>query len=137
VLTGVVIAQSRHTDQRLRARVQADAVAATDAMIARWWTRPEGVPIDQRGELAGTRGLTWRTRVVDNPAIAELGARVVRVSVFDAAERSGGQAAQAEAMFVVDLVVRDPEAEALEQQAAEREQRREREPDEEAGGGDA
>lgn len=107
----MVLAQSRHTDQRLRARLQLEVVQAVDAMITRWWVVPDGVPIDQAGELPGIEGVVWKTSVVGNKDIADLGARVVRVEVFDTSERALRQDDPNEPMFVVDLVVNDPEQE--------------------------
>jgi len=123
LLAGIVLAKSRHIDQRVRARVQMQAVDATDQMIARWWTDEErGVPIDASGALPGVEGVAWRTGVIDNAPIGELGARVVRVSVFDTADRPGVQRDVDEPMFVVDLVVRDPAVEARERAEAEAKQ---------------
>lgn len=117
------MAKSRHIDQRVRARLQMQAVEATDQMIARWWTDEEqGVPIDASGALPGVEGVAWRTGVVDNAPVSELGARVLRVSVFDTADRPGVQRDVDEPMFVVDLVVRDPAVEARERAQAEAEQ---------------
>lgn len=131
LLVGIVLARARHTDQLLRARVQARAVEAADEMIARWWASREGVPIDASGELAGGDGLLWRTSIVDEDGIAELGARVVRVEVLQARGDGRRLTDDGGALFVVDLVVPDPAVEARERQAAEEQEKKNR------GAGDA
>ena len=121
LLVGVVLAKSRHTRQLERARAQAGAVQAADALIADWWTRPQGVPIDDRGTVPGDPDLSWRTRLVDNRSVAALGARVVRVEVYpgrDAPRRARSGEDHA-ALVVVDLVVPDPEVQAREKKQAE------------------
>lgn len=140
LLVGIVLAKSRHTRQLERARAQADAVQATDALIAGWWTDVHGVPIDERGEVPGRSSLRWRTRLIDNPRIEDLGARVVRVEVFaddddDEAQRSLKPGEKDEALVVVDLVLPDPEVEAREQAEAEEAEEAE-EAKRKAGGGE-
>jgi len=106
ILVGVVMAKSRHTRQ-LAATGRLDAaVRAADELIAAWWASPNGVPVDQSGELGTEGSLTWRTRVVANKEIEALGARVVRVEVrpraiaaWEATDRSAVE---------VDLVLPDP-----------------------------
>lgn len=112
VLVGLLLAQSRHTDQLIKARLQSSAVVATDELIAQWSTQPQGVPIDAEGSLPAVEGVTWRTLFVANAPIVEVGARVVRVEVLD---QRDGDIRGDRRLFVVDMVVPDPAVQRREQ----------------------
>lgn len=116
LLVGIVLAKARHNDQLSRARAQAEAAEHTDRLIAGWWDSRQGVPVGEDGALPGSDRLRWRTRVVDNREVAELGARVVRVEVVDplreARRGAGSDTRDNGPLIVVDLVVPDPEADA-------------------------
>lgn len=134
LLVGIVLAKSRYNDQLRHARAQAGAVERADQLIARWWASPGGVPVGEEGVLPGGDRLRWRTRVVDNAEVAELGVRVVRVEIVDPvreARRDGGDETRNNGpLIVVDLVLPDPEAE-----QEKREEQRERQ--QKRGAGDA
>lgn len=121
LLVGIVLAQSRHTNQLVRARAQAQAVEQADQLIAQWWTRPQGVPIGEEGVFTDAERLRWQTRLVNNKPVQQLGARVVRVEVFDTSGDPQRQAPDGGPLVVVDLVIRDPEVEAAEREAAQAE----------------
>lgn len=118
LLVGIVLAKSRHTHQLVRAQAQTRAVVAADELITGWWTSLDGVPIDEQGELPGDRPLRWQTRLVDNDEIAALGARVVRVELFDIADATARGKGDGDPLVSVDLVVRDPEVEDREKRKA-------------------
>jgi Tfp pilus assembly protein PilE len=122
ILAGIVLAKSRHTAQLYDAQRRSDAVAAADALLYQWWTRPEGVPVDQSGVIESTPALAWRTRLIMVEPIKNLGARVVRVELFDATVNQGQLAMDDAMTIVVDLVLPDPVVE-----EAERKEREERE----------
>ncbi len=108
VLVGVVVSKARHTHQLALARRRTAAVRAADALIAAWWTSPEGVPVDENGPVAAEPTLLWETRVVDNPEIRALGARVVRVTFRPATVEKPAAKAPDEALLTVDLVLPEP-----------------------------
>ena len=118
LLVGIVLAKSRHTHQLVRAKTQSRAVVAVDELITDWWTSLDGVPIDEQGELLGDTPLRWQTRLVDNDEIAALGARVVRVELFDITNTTPRGKGDADPLVSVDLVVRDPEVEEREKRKA-------------------
>jgi len=112
ILVGIVLARSRHVRQLARSERQGDAVRATDEQLARWWTRPEGVPVDASGAIETDGSLTWQTHVVPSEPLEQLGARVVRVEVRPTAtDPSSPTGADAEPLVTVDLVLPDPDRE--------------------------
>ena len=112
ILVGVVLAKARYTKQSALAERLLQASQAADELIAGWWGSPDGVPVGRQGALEGGHHLRWETRVVPNPAIESLGARVVRVQILD--NSSGSAVMGNEASVTVDLVLpvaRGPEPE--------------------------
>jgi type II secretory pathway component PulJ len=107
VLVGMVLAKSRHTEQLALAKRKQEAAAATDALLNRWWTRKEGVPLGEEGSFENHPDLQWRSRVVKNPAIEKLKGRVVRVTVRDAGAALPGDRKD-EPLVTVDLVLPNP-----------------------------
>ncbi len=86
------------------------AVREADDLIAGWWAEPEGVPVDESGTLGTGESLTWRTRLVENEAVERLGARVVRVEVYESTMGASQSADPDGPLVVVDLVRPVPEA---------------------------
>lgn len=121
LLVGVVLAKSRHTRQAALAQNKMQAVVLTDELIAGWWDRPEGVPASDSGVLSEEDGLRWQTQVVNNPEIASLGARVVRVAVRENPRLISRNREDEEPVLIVDLVVPDPEVEAREEEERQQE----------------
>ena len=83
------MAKSRHSRQIALTQRKLAAVQAADDLLTSWWTRTEGIPLDDSGAIAGDASLAWRTRPVANPQVEALGGRVVRIEVVDRAD--GGQ----------------------------------------------
>lgn len=125
-MVGIVLARSSHTRQLVRARAQVQAVEATDRLIAGWWASESGVPIDEDGALYD-QPLRWETRLIENERVGDLGARVVRVEVFDTSDDPQRRDGLDEALVTVDLVLEDPAVVAREkaedEQSADREAR--------------
>lgn len=108
ILSGIVLAQSRHLRQIAATQRTDRAIAAADAMLQRWWADPETLPIGQRGRVDGAE-LRWVTRELANPPIESLEARVIRVAFYPTDADASGGAGSGEPMFVVDLLM--PQAE--------------------------
>lgn len=112
MLAGVVLAQSRHARQLADTQRTRAAADAADDLLTRWWTRPEGVPVDDRGEHrhAG-RVWSWETDVAARDdddareALAKVGARVIRVELREAERQQNPD----EPAIVVELVLPVPD----------------------------
>jgi len=122
ILVGIVLAKSRNTRQLAEARRTAEVVRHADALLADWWADEAGVPPDAAGVIDADPTLAWRTRLVANPPIEQLGARVVRVEVIDTAPVVPGTGAgEADRVMVtVDLIAADPSVEQREAEALRR-----------------
>lgn len=114
LLVGIVLAKSRHTRQRADALSTVQAVQLSDALLSRWWSSRAGVPIGVGGVLSEAESLSWQTRLVEEPGISELGARVVRYEVFVDDGKQGLGRDRDDPLVVVDMVVPDPEVVARE-----------------------
>ena len=82
ILVGIVLAKARHTRQLALAQQLQVAVRAADDLLAGWWISPQGVPPQARGQLDTQPAMVWETRVVANPPVQKLGARVVQLQVY-------------------------------------------------------
>ncbi len=96
------------------------AITAADELIAGWYARPEGVPIDQAGRIETADDLSWRTRQVENGPIDRLGARVVRVEILQGRQDQDAGPRAGKVLVTVDIV--------LPQRARRAELRAERQP---------
>lgn len=114
ILVGIVLAKARHTHQLALTQRQEAAVRAADELITQWWTSPEGVPIDERGRTGTDGSWMWKTRLVENEVVEQLGARVVRVELHESEEDDGTKAPAGEALVAVELVL--PPAEEQQQE---------------------
>lgn len=111
VLVGVVLSKSRHTHQAALTQRQNVAVRATDGLIANWWASPGGVPVSESGVIEAEIPLTWTTRVVENKAIEDLGALVVRVEVRELSPVNLGPGVEGGPLVVVEMVLPGAEGE--------------------------
>ena len=111
ILVGVVMAKVSHTRQLALSQRQMAAVQAADALISSWWLSADGVPIGADGTASDDGVLRWRTFLVQNDAVGELGARVVRVEDrwMHAPQSPGGAQESDEPLVDVDLVIADPD----------------------------
>jgi len=103
ILTGIVVAQSRHLRQIAATQRTDRAIAAADALLERWWADPRTLPVGASGRLEDA-ALRWVTREVASEPIEAIGARVVRVAFHPAGAQAPGDESS-EPMFVVDLVM--------------------------------
>jgi prepilin-type N-terminal cleavage/methylation domain-containing protein len=108
ILTGLVMAKSHHTRQLTRTAERQTGIRLADELITRWWTSPQGIPVDQRGAIDGDSSWVWDTRLVPNDALQTLGTRVVRVTVRPVSN-DFGTATDDQAAVSVDLVLPDPD----------------------------
>ncbi len=104
LLVGVVLSKSRHTHQLSLSRRKDTAVRAADRLMSGWWAGADGVPVGESGRVESDPSLTWRTRIVPNDAVGDLGARVVRVEILDGG-RGGDRPLDADPVLTVDLVL--------------------------------
>ncbi len=105
VLVGLLAAKAGYARQSERADLRLRAVTAADQLLAGWWQSPGGVPGSADGATPGDAGLRWRTRLVANAAVEEIGASNVRLEILSAAQ--DGRAPSF--VLAVDLVL-PPEA---------------------------
>ena len=119
VLAGIVLAKSKHTRQLSLSMRKAEAVLLADALIATWWSGEEGVPVGATGPIEGSETMTWRTQTVPSPSLDGRGARVVRVTITEQPLPVPGAREGDEVLVTVDLVVENPEFDAV--RRAERE----------------
>ena len=107
ILAGSVMAKAHHTRQLAQARQRQIAVHLIDELVSRWWTTPQGVPINQHGIVEQNPAWIWETRVVPNAAVDNLGVRVVRVEVRPEQGENTGLPTDNQITVAVDLVLPD------------------------------
>lgn len=115
ILVGTVLANARHTRQLALAEQRSAAIRATDALLMQWWSSPDGIPVNERGAVADSDGLTWRTSVVADRAIEQLEAQVVQVAIHQSGEammRLG--LAAGEPLLIVEVILPKPPADQAE-----------------------
>lgn len=117
ILVGALFAAARHTRQLAHAQRCRLAVRAADELIATWWSAPAGVPVNESGAVPDDAAFTWRTTLIKNDGVAQLGARVVRIEILDASlpRRSPDEThahvmneSAGPALITVEVVVPDP-----------------------------
>jgi prepilin-type N-terminal cleavage/methylation domain-containing protein len=100
ILVSLTLARSSHQRQISAANCLSEGTRLVDDMISSWWSSPQGVPVESAGIL-GLRGeWSWTTHPLDNPAIDNIGARVVRVEAVHAMDPS-----QSAKPIIIDLVL--------------------------------
>lgn len=103
ILVGVVLARARHTRQIRLSQRKAQAVRAADALLTEWWTRPEGIPVDQSGLAGPDDAFQWQTRLRGNREVEQIGGQVLQLVLRDA---DPGSASASEGPLVrVELVL--------------------------------
>jgi hypothetical protein len=106
LLVALLLAKARYTRQAAAADRRLQAVAAADALLAGWHQDPRSLVRAGGGAVAGGGEFSWRTQRVDNAAVSEMGAAVVRLEILD--ERPEAVAADrviTSVEFVVDQEV--------------------------------
>lgn len=99
IVVGLTLARSSHARQIAASRNLADGVHLVDDLIASWWTGRTGVPINSCGVIGPNGEWNWKTYVVSNPNLDDIGARVVRVEVHHQSNPANVQP------IIVDLVL--------------------------------
>ena len=79
ILTGLVMAKSHHTRQLARTAERQTGIRLADQLITRWWTSPQGIPVDQRGAIDGD---SFRPQVKSCAAYVAVGVRRSVVAVL-------------------------------------------------------
>lgn len=108
LLVGLLLAKARYTRQSALADRRIEAVRAVDRLLAAWWAEPARFPRRGTGPIDGAADLSWRTSLVANPTLNELGAQVVRLEVID--DRPGAPPPEG-VLATVEVVLRDPRVE--------------------------
>lgn len=101
VLSSVLIARGRYVHQAALARRQAAAVLATDRLLANWWSSGTPPVLEAEGLVPGPDRFRWRTRLVENPSVSDLKARVLRLEILDAQQSAIGS----QVLMRIDMVV--------------------------------
>lgn len=87
ILAAMLIARGRFVTQEIQARRRTQATRALDAMVDGWMNGPvSAIPMQATGTFADS-AQTWTTRVIRDPSAEQIGARVLRVDVFDRSQR--------------------------------------------------
>src|SRR5438874_7524978 len=88
ILAAILIARGRFVRQDVQARRKIEATRALDALVDGWMNGPaSAIPAHATGTFPDNSGQTWSTHVIHDPSAEEIGARVLRVDVFDRSER--------------------------------------------------
>jgi prepilin-type N-terminal cleavage/methylation domain-containing protein len=94
ILVVTLTLKSRFAHQRAAADLKRRATSAADSLLTTWWTDPAQWPVTAAGRVPNDSELSWQTRLVPNPPVDALGARVARLEI----ESAGGP------VLAVDLV---------------------------------
>ena len=88
ILAAMLIARGRFVRQDAQAKRKIEATRALEALVGSWMNGPvSAIPVRATGLLAEDSGHTWSTHLIRDPSAEEIGARVLRVDVFDRSER--------------------------------------------------
>ena len=105
LLVGIVLASARHTRQIADTRQIDTIVRAADDLLAQWWVDPDEIPIGQSGVIETSPSLAWRTYLVANSDVEDLGARVLRVEVGPPGKVGAALGPNDKTIVTVDLVL--------------------------------
>src|SRR4051812_18789944 len=83
LLAAVLVVRVRYARQSAAAGRRLQAVAAADALLAGWHADPRSLPRFGSGRVDGDAQLGWRTAVVPNRDVNDLGVDVVRLEILD------------------------------------------------------
>lgn len=106
ILVGIVLSRSRHSRQIALSERKMQALRAADGLLSRWWSSPEGIPLDASGDVESDPSLRWRTEVRARPGLEELDVRVVRLEILET--RSTGRIHSDEVLADVELLLANP-----------------------------
>jgi type II secretory pathway pseudopilin PulG len=98
ILTGLVLAMSRHRTQWHDANRKLEAVRATQHLLNTRWDKTKEIPASGSGDLEHAEGLRWRTRPSADATRREDEPRLIQLTV-----RGEEQAPEAEALVRVPL----------------------------------
>src|SRR5436190_17546 len=88
ILAAMLIARGRFVRQDVQAKRKIEATRALDALVGGWMNGPvSAIPLQATGSFPNASDQTWSTRLIRDPSAEEIGARVLRVDVFDRSER--------------------------------------------------
>lgn len=104
LLVAILAAKGRSIQQWNTANRRIQATAAADALLSQWWQKPETLPHEATGAIEGDSKLTWRTRVIEERELGELGLEKVRLEILDQDAKE-----LKDALVIVDLVLKHEE----------------------------
>jgi hypothetical protein len=82
LLTALLLARARYSQQWVLANQRLAAVQLADELLAEWWTEPQELPRADQGVLDEQRGWKWRTQVIQNHAADSIGVEVIRLEIL-------------------------------------------------------
>jgi len=88
LLVGLLMAKARFTRQAAVADRRMQAIAAADSILSAWHRDPKKLVRNGAGTMSDDPSLAWRSQIVANPPIEDLGGQVVRLEMID--RRDGG-----------------------------------------------
>lgn len=88
VLSSTLVARARFVRQTARASKAIELMRITDGLLTDWWRRPlEEFPRSGRGIVPGRDDRVWIAQVVQRSPLDLPDLEVVRVTVFDSADK--------------------------------------------------
>ena len=102
LLVAMLLAKGRYIRQSALADRRLAAVAAADALLTAWHQDASSLARTGAGPISGDDGLSWRTRIVANPAVKELDAQVVRLEILDDRPTAAANPVLTSVEFLVD-----------------------------------
>jgi prepilin-type N-terminal cleavage/methylation domain-containing protein len=89
LVSSVTLARGRLMRQWSEAERKVQAASAVDQMMAGWigGGDSDSIPVPSQGTLQGVEGCIWRTNWAADGTAQRIGARVVRVEIFEGRNR--------------------------------------------------
>lgn len=81
VLVALLLIHSRLVQQSARTQRRLEACVIADALLGRWQGDDAGPPAQGEGPVVGKAGWSWRTRVLYEKAVRDVG-QVLRVEIL-------------------------------------------------------
>ncbi len=104
LLVAILQARGRSIQQWSAANRRIEAVAVADALLSQWWQKPEALPHQGTGQIAGDSRLAWRTRLMEEKSLEEFGLEKVRLEIMDQDAKEPN-----DPLVTVDLVLKHEE----------------------------
>ena len=83
LLVAVLLARGRYMRQAAAADRRLQAVAAADLLLTRLRQDPASLPRSGAGQISADDQLSWRTQIIPNPEVNDMGAQVLQLQILD------------------------------------------------------